>query len=89
MEEIGEITEGLIKEEWDSTKVEFKELKEQIRELDKFINNKEDSESNIQLIYEEIIPHIENIKESLFKISVMDKISGEWKKREGGGNERR
>ena len=89
MEEIGEIIEGLIKEEWDSTKVEFKELKEQIMELDKFINNKEDSESNIQLIYEEIIPHIENIKESLFKISVMDKISGEWKKREGGGNERR
>ena len=78
MEEIREIIEGLIKEEWDSTKVEFKELKEQIMELDKFINNKEDSESDIQLIYEEIIPHIENIKESLFKISVMDKISGEW-----------
>lgn len=87
MEEIREIIEGLIKEEWDSTKVEFKELKEQIMELDKFINNKEDSESDIQLIYEELIPliyeelipHIENIKESLFKISVLEKIREEWK----------
>lgn len=83
MEEIREIIEGLIKEEWDYTKVEFKELKEQIMELNKFINNKEDSESDIQLIYEELIPHIETIKESLFKISVLEKIREEWKKREG------
>ena len=82
MEEIRAIIEGLTKEEWDSTKVEFKELKEQIMELDKFINNKEDSESDIQLIYEEIIPHIENIKESLFKISVLEKIKGKWKAEE-------
>ena len=74
----------LIKENWDFIKnVEFKALKEQITELDKFINDKETSESDIQLIYEEIIPHIENIKESLFKISVLEKIREEWKKREG------
>ena len=37
------------------------------------------SESDIQLIYEEIIPHVEIIKESLFKISVLEKIREKWK----------
>ena len=65
----------LIKENWDFIKnVEFKPLKEQITKLDKFINNKETSESDIQLIYEEIIPHIENIKECLFKITALEEL---------------
>ena len=65
----------LIKENWDFIKnVEFKALKEQITELDKFINDKETSESDIQLIYEEIIPHIENMKECLFKITALEEL---------------
>ena len=65
----------LIKENWDFIKnVEFKALKEQITELDKFINDKETSESDIQLIYEEIIPHLENIKECLFKITALEEL---------------
>lgn len=65
----------LIKENWDFIKnVEFKELKVQITELDIFINGKETSESDIQLIYEEIIPHIENIKECLFKITALEEL---------------
>lgn len=75
MEEIRERIEGLINEHWHSIKdVEFKALKEEILELDKFINNKEDSESDIQLIYEEIIPHIENVKEYLFRISILEEL---------------
>lgn len=79
MEEIKERIEGLINEHWHFIKdVEFKALKEEILELDKFINNKETTESNIQLIFEEIIPHIEEIKECLFKISILEEIKRTW-----------
>ena len=74
MGEIREIIEGLIKENRGSLDVEFKVLS--------LLFYKYNSESDIQLIYEEIIPHIEAIKEYLFKISVLDKIAEEWKKRE-------
>jgi len=72
---MGDTIDVLIKENWDFIEnVEFKALKERITELDKFINGKETSESDIQLIYEEIIPHIENIKECLFKITALEDL---------------
>jgi len=75
-----EIIEGLINEYWHSIKdVDFKALKEEVMELDKFINEGDTSESNIQLIYEEIIPHIEMIKEHLFRISALESVLEELK----------
>ena len=86
MEEIREIIEGLIKEHWDSIKEEFKELKGGMVHFmfdgvvpKGHVDLENPSESDIQLIYEEIIPHVEIIKESLFKISVLEKIREKWK----------